>query len=305
MHTTIALPSIVGKPVLEVLDQVAGDQLDPILGPDHRFQLRPPGLELLLALDFLALGRFLELGVDLGPLGLLQRQLGEPALVVDRDRGAVDHRPLDVVDADVVAEHRPRVGVGLLDRRAGEADERGVGQGVAHVPGEAVDEVVLAAVGLVGDDDDVAPVRQHGMAVALFFGEELLDRGEHDAAGGDRELCAQVGAVGGLYRVLPQQIPAAGEGAEQLVVEVVAVGEDDDGRVLHRRVQDDAAGVERHRQALAGALRVPDHADPAVAEVAAGLAPRLVASGRALPALWAWAARSVSSTATLTAWNWW
>ena len=67
---------------------------------------------------------------------------------------------LDVVDADVVAEDRPRVGVGLLDGRAGEADERGVGQRVAHVPGEAVDEVVLAAVGFVGDDDDVPPVGQ-------------------------------------------------------------------------------------------------------------------------------------------------
>jgi hypothetical protein len=35
------------------------------------------------------------------------------------------------------------------------------------VAGEGVDEVVLAAVGLVGDDDDVAPVRKHGIAVAL------------------------------------------------------------------------------------------------------------------------------------------
>ena len=58
---------------------------------------------------------------------------------------------------------------------------------------------------------------------------------------------------------------AARERAEQLVVEVVAVGQHDDRRVLHRRVQDDAPGVERHRQALAGALRVPDHAAAAVA----------------------------------------
>ena len=76
--------------------------------------------------------------------------------------------------------------------------------------------------------------------------------------------------------VLAQQIAATGEGAEKLVVEIVAVGEDDDGRVLHRRVQDHAAGVEGHRQALAGALRVPDDADAPVAEVAARLAPRLV-----------------------------
>ena len=42
---------------------------------------------------------------------------------------------------------------------AGEADKRGVGQSVPHVPGEPVYEVILAAVGFVGDDHDVAPVR--------------------------------------------------------------------------------------------------------------------------------------------------
>ena len=294
------------EPVLEVLHQVAGDELDAVLGADHRFELRPPALELLLALDLLAFGRLLELGVDLRPLRFLQLQLREPALVVDGHRGAVDDGALDVVDADVVAEHGARVGVGLLDRRAGEADERGVGQRVAHVPREAVDEVVLAAVRLVGDDDDVAPVREHRVPVALLLGEELLNGGEHHAAGGDRELRAQVGAVGGLHRRLAQQVAAAREGAEELVVEVVAVGEHDDRRVRHRRVQDHAPRIEGHRQALARALRVPDHANAPVAWVAAWPLPRLVPARRLChrspaPA----AARSVSSTATFTAWNWW
>ena len=53
-------------------------------------------------------------------------ELGQPALVVDRHGRAVLDGALDVVDADVVAEDGARVGVGLLDRRAGEADERGV-----------------------------------------------------------------------------------------------------------------------------------------------------------------------------------
>ena len=64
---------------------------------------------------------------------------------------------------------------------------------------------------------------------------------------------------------MAEQVLAAREGAEELVVEVVAVGEDDDGRVLHRRLARDHAGVEGHRQALARALRVPDDADAAVA----------------------------------------
>src|SRR3989304_4524675 len=72
---------------------------------------------------------------------------------------------------------------------------------------------------------------------------------------------------------------AAGEGAEQLVVEVVAVREQDDGWVGHRRVQDHAARVERHGQALARALRMPHHTHAAVAGVAAAL-PCLVPSGR-------------------------
>ena len=83
---------------------------------------------------------------------------------------------------------------------------------------------------------------------------------------------AQVRAALGLHRRLAQQVLAAREGAEELVVEVVAVGEHDEGRVLHRRLADDAPGVEGHRQALARALRVPDHADAPVARLAAGLA---------------------------------
>ena len=36
-------------------------------------------------------------------------------------------------------------------------------QRIAHVPGEAVDQVVLAAVRFVGDDDDVPAIRsEHG-----------------------------------------------------------------------------------------------------------------------------------------------
>ena len=122
------------------------------------------------------------------------------------------------------------------------------------------------------------------------------------------EQLAQVRAALGLHRRLAQQVLAAREGAEELVVEVVAVGEHDEGRVLHRRLADDAPGVERHRQALARALRVPDHAHAPVAGLAARLAARLVAAlglGDLSAARRSSAARSVSPTATCTAWNWW
>ena len=146
--------------------------------------------------------------------------------------------------------------------------------------GVAVDEVVLAAVRLVGDHHDVAPIRQQRMPVTLLLGEELLNRREHDAAGLHRELHPKVGAALRLDGRQPEQVGAAREGGEQLIVEIVAVREHDDRGILHRQVAHDAAGVERHRQALARPLGVPDHADAPVAADAARLAARFVAAVR-------------------------
>ncbi|EXI72987.1 MAG: hypothetical protein AW07_02919 [Candidatus Accumulibacter sp. SK-11] len=155
-------------------------------------------------------------------------------------------------------------------------------QRVAHVARVAVDEVILAAMRLVGDHDDVPPVGEHRVAVALLFREELVDGGEHHPALCHAQQLAQVRPTLGLHRRLAQQVAAAREGAEELVVEVVAVGEHDQRRVLHRRLADDSSGVERHRQAFARALRVPHHAHAPVAGLAARLSTCLVA---ALPRL--------------------
>ena len=83
-----------------------------------------------------------------------------------------------------------------------------------------------------------------------------------------------------LHRGLSQQVLAAGEGTEQLVVEVVAVGQHDDGGVVHRRFPDDAPGIEGHGQALARPLRVPDDADTPVARFAARLSAGFVTARR-------------------------
>ena len=148
---------------LVVLDDVGRYLADPSCGAHDCFKLGPLGLELLLALDLLAFGDLLEVVVDVGPPTVVQGQAGQAALVVDGHGRHVLHGALDVVDADVVAEHGPGVGVLLLDGGAGEADEGSVGQGVAHVGRVAVDEVVLAAMGFIGDHDDVAPARQPGV----------------------------------------------------------------------------------------------------------------------------------------------
>ena len=142
--------------------------------------------------------------------------------------------------------------------------------------GEAVDEIVLAAVSLVGNDHDVAALRERRIGVALLFGQELLDGGEHHASGCHREPAAQIGSTLGLGRRLSQEVPAAGEGAEELVIQVVSVCQHHHGRVLHGRLADDAPGVEGHGQALARTLGVPDHPDAPVAGRTATLAARLV-----------------------------
>ena len=205
-------------------------------------------------------------------------QLRQPRLVVDGHGRAVVDGALDVVDVDVVAEDLLGADVGRLDRGSGEADERGVGQRVADVLGEAVAdgrlvlaldqpgfEAVLAAVGFVGDENDVAPLREQREFIPVFFGHELLDGREDDSPTGDLEQVFEVGAAGGLLRGLAQEFLPAREDVEQLIVEVVAVGQHDQRRVRQRRMLNDLAGVEQHRQALAAALRVPDHPDAAVA----------------------------------------
>ena len=291
------------EPVLEVAHQIPRQELEAPLRADQGFELRPLRLELLLALDLLSLGDLFEARIDPGALGLPELELEEPRLVVDGYGGSVLHRPLDVVDADVVAEDRPRVRVRLLDRRPREADERRIGKGVAHVAGEAVDEVVLAPVRLVGDHDDVAAIREHRVAVALLFREELLNRGEHDSPAGHSQESPQIRAAFGLNGRLPQQIAAPGKGPEELVVEVVAVGEHEDGRVLHVRMQDQAAGVEGHGQALARTLGVPDHPTRRSPDSPPGWRPASYRPRSSMPRGDGRAARSVSSTATFTAWN--
>ena len=80
----------------------------------------------------------------------------------------------------------------------------------------------------------------------------------------------------GLHRRLAQKFRAARERAEELVVEIIAVGDDNDRGILHRRVQDHAPGVKSHGQALARSLRVPHHAHASVAGLTARPLPRLV-----------------------------
>ena len=191
---------------------------------------------------------------------LVHLQLDDARLVVERPRGAVLDGLADVVDVRVLAEDVDRVLVVALQRRAGEADEGGVGQRLAHPARAALDEAVLAAVRLVGHDHHVGALRDHAVRLG-----ELLDGREHHAARRAVEQRLQMLPAFGLHRGLPQQRAPGGEGVEELVVEIVAVGDHDDRRVGQARLADQRAGQHQHGQRLARALGVPDHAAAPVA----------------------------------------
>ena len=163
------------KALLEVATMSWGDEFQSLPAPTMGFELRPSGLEFLLARDLLTLGGFLKLRVDGRPLALVEGELGQAAFVVDRHRRFILDRALDVVDADVVTEYGAGIGVPKLDRRSGESNKGSIGQGIAHVASIAVDKVVLAAMGFVSNDHDVTALGKRRVGIALLLGKELLD----------------------------------------------------------------------------------------------------------------------------------
>src|SRR5208283_2423966 len=70
----------------------------------------------------------------------------------------------------------------------------------------------------------------------------------------------QVLAGFSLNGILPHKLAACGESAEKLVVQVIAIRQDDQGGVGHPRMLDDFPGIENHGQAFPASLGVPDHA---------------------------------------------
>ena len=195
---------------------------------------------------------------------------------------------------DVIAEHGAGVAVLRRYRRAGEGDESGIGQRIAQVlsvanlisRGRFSDhqclpviggicygqpeisanfqfglETVLRPVRFVGNHYDVAALGQHREAVLILARHKFLDGREDDAAGWPvAQLGAQILPGICLHRLLAQQILRQRKHPEQLPVQIVAVSDDDDGRVFHCRFLHNPRGKAGHRDALAAALRMPHHA---------------------------------------------
>ena len=85
----------------------------------------------------------------------------------------------------------------------------------------------VTAMGFIAHHDDVSAGGQ-GRIVFL----ELLHGGEDDAVGRAAfKQLAQMFPCGGLHRLLTQEVLALGELTIKLIVEVVTVGDDHDGRL--------------------------------------------------------------------------
>ena len=100
-----------------------------------------------------------------------------------------------------------------------------------------------------------------------------MDRREHHSAAGPIEQLPEVVAALRLHRHLAEDLSTALKLPVELIIEVVAIGEHDERRVLHRRVADDAGGVEKHRKALPAPLRVPHHPGAPIAQLSTARRP--------------------------------
>jgi len=188
--------------LFEVVDDIRGNLLQAVLTAHNGF-FASPACE-----AFLPVGELFIFSDLFNPLIedflVLFRELDfrQAAFVIDRHGSAIFDCLLDVVHVHVIPKDRLGVSVSQFDGRTSKANERGVRQGVAHVAGKAVNEVILAAVGFIRDHHHIASVRQGRVDPAVLLREEFLNGGEDDSPRSNREQASQVLAAAGLHRGL-------------------------------------------------------------------------------------------------------
>src|SRR5690606_30862601 len=223
---------------LPVLAKVLGDVER--LGSDSLIGLGQsvhPG-ELALQITLLVLGQpladLVEPTVDNGARDLL---LNEPSLIEQRHDSTVGDRLVDGVAVDQPPEGRQRVLLLLQKGRAGEAEVAGLWKEAAHLGGELAVAAVaprLSPVALVDQHEDVR-ILVHQLAVSQRRIELVDDRGDQ------RSL-----VVDELQKVRPTRRPnrfevTGLEGVLDLLVEIVAVRDDEDPRVLDAALESERA----------------------------------------------------------------
>ena len=101
---------------------------------------------------------------------------------------------------------------------------------------------------LVGNDHYVPAVGKQRMPGTFAFREKLLNGRKNHATRGHGKELLQIVTVLSLDRLLPQEFVTPRKRPEQLVVQVVAVSEHNECRILHLWFKDQPACVERHRE---------------------------------------------------------
>ncbi|MPM20261.1 hypothetical protein SDC9_66690 [bioreactor metagenome] len=138
-------------------DDISGHLFEPVGAAHYRFFPCPFGKASLSIGQFIIFGDFFDALIHFLLICCRKFNLGQPALIIDAHGRAVFHGLLDVIDIDIIAKNRLSVAVLFFNRCAGETNKRSIGQGIAHVPGKAIDEIILAAVGFIRDYHYVAP----------------------------------------------------------------------------------------------------------------------------------------------------
>ena len=162
---------------LEVIDDVVHHGADALRVLDQHGHLGGPFGQIVAVLFAKIAGDRLVGFVD---GGLVDLELHLRGLEVQRQRGLVADGFLERVTAHVAflvfvgAEGPVGIAVGTVDGRAGEAEEEGIGQGLAHL---AAQIAFLRAVGFVHHHDDVGAFVQPAAGLA-----ELVDGSDEDLA---------------------------------------------------------------------------------------------------------------------------
>ena len=216
-------------------------------------------------------GAFVVVFLDLLQLAVVEDHLGGAAFVNDGHGDLV----CDRFGHGVAVHHLAKDIEGGIDGRAGEADVGRIGQGVVQILGEAkgplhalvgdlelLVQIHLAAVRFVGNADHVGAI---GQQLGVFG--ELVNGGEKDPATVTtlQEFAQVIAALHADDRLIADVALGISEQARELIIEIRAVGDHDQGRAGEIHALHQQPRQEEHGEALAAAGRAKVGAALAVA----------------------------------------
>ena len=207
---------------------------------------------------------------------LVEFQVNHTALIVDGSGRAIFNCLSHIIDVDVITEDLSCTAVFCGDRCSGESNVGRIRKRVSYNAGSADNgfrldfavallldhnlliETILPTMRFICHHDNVPAFRKSFVAFL-----KLLHSRENNAV--CLPVCKQffqVFATFGVLRCLPEKVLAAGELPVKLVIQIVAVGDDNDGRAFQCFLQ--IMSIEDHRQRLSAALCMPENAALAI-----------------------------------------